>query len=74
MALEVRGDHVLEWDSPLYRQALGQFDRVAELINLDANIRERLRTPQRALVVTFPSGVTTTSTSTPYTATGCSIC
>ncbi|MFQ5516476.1 MAG: Glu/Leu/Phe/Val dehydrogenase [Acidimicrobiia bacterium] len=54
MALEVRGDHVLEWDSPLYRQALGQFDRVAELINLDANIRERLRTPQRALVVTFP--------------------
>ncbi len=54
MALEVREDHVLEWDSPLYREALGQFDRVAELINLDANIRERLRTPQRALVVTFP--------------------
>ncbi|MGH9167672.1 MAG: Glu/Leu/Phe/Val family dehydrogenase [Acidimicrobiia bacterium] len=49
-----REGHFLEWDSPLYREAVGQFDRVAELINLDHNVQARLRMPQRALVVTFP--------------------
>ena len=43
-----------EWESPLYREALAQFDAVAELLNLDENISERLRTPQRSLVVAFP--------------------
>jgi glutamate dehydrogenase (NAD(P)+) len=33
---------------------LHQFDRVAELIGLDENIAERLRVPQRSIVVTFP--------------------
>ncbi|MDP8958703.1 MAG: Glu/Leu/Phe/Val dehydrogenase [Actinomycetota bacterium] len=46
--------HFLEWDSPLYRESVAQFDRVAELINLDTNVQERLRMPQRALIVTFP--------------------
>jgi glutamate dehydrogenase (NAD(P)+) len=46
--------HFLEWDSPLYREAVAQFDRVAELVNLDHNVQARLRMPQRALVVTFP--------------------
>ena len=45
---------LLEWQSPLYREALGTFHRVAEVMNLDANVAERLSTPQRALVVTFP--------------------
>ncbi len=44
----------MEWDSPLYRESLAQFEQVADVIGLDANIRERLRTPQRSLVVTFP--------------------
>ncbi len=44
----------LEWDSPMYREAVGQFDRVAEQMHLDDNVRERLQRPQRALVVTFP--------------------
>jgi glutamate dehydrogenase (NAD(P)+) len=44
----------MEWDSPLYREAVLQFDRVAELMGLDDNIRDRLRLPQRSLVVTFP--------------------
>ena len=44
----------LEWDSPLYREAVAQFDRVADRMNLDHNIQSRLRTPQRALSVTFP--------------------
>lgn len=44
----------LELQSDMYREAVAQFDRVAELMHLDENVRERLRTPQRALVVTFP--------------------
>jgi glutamate dehydrogenase (NAD(P)+) len=44
----------MEWDSPMYREAVGQFDRVATFMNLDANVSDRLRYPQKATVVTFP--------------------
>ena len=44
----------MEWDSPMYQEAVAQFDHVATVMNLDDNVRERLRKPQRALVVTFP--------------------
>ena len=44
----------MEWDSPMYREAANQFENVAELMNLDDNVRERLSMPQRSLVVTFP--------------------
>ena len=44
----------LEWDSPMYREAVAQFENVAEVMNLDDNVRERLAKPQRSLVVTFP--------------------
>jgi glutamate dehydrogenase (NAD(P)+) len=44
----------LEWDTPMYRLAVGQLDRAATYMGLDDNIWERLRTPQRALVVSFP--------------------
>ncbi|MGH7288166.1 MAG: Glu/Leu/Phe/Val family dehydrogenase [Myxococcota bacterium] len=44
----------LEWDSPMYRLAVAQLDQTAEHMGLDDNIWERLRTPQRALVVSFP--------------------
>ena len=44
----------LEWDTPMYRLAVAQLDKTAALIELDDNIWERLRTPQRALVVSFP--------------------
>jgi len=43
-----------EWDTPMYRLAVAQLDRTAGLMELDDNIWERLRTPQRALVVSFP--------------------
>jgi glutamate dehydrogenase (NAD(P)+) len=43
-----------EWDTPMYRVAVGQLDQTARLMNLDENIWERLRTPQRAHVVSFP--------------------
>jgi glutamate dehydrogenase (NAD(P)+) len=38
----------------MYRLAVAQLDRTAELMELDGNLWERLRTPQRALVVSFP--------------------
>src|SRR5262249_47835156 len=44
----------LEWETPMYRLAVGQLDQTAERMGLDDNIWERLRTPQRALVVSFP--------------------
>ncbi len=44
----------LEWDGPMYRLAVAQLDQTAKVMGLDDNIWERLRTPQRALVVSFP--------------------
>jgi glutamate dehydrogenase (NAD(P)+) len=44
----------LEWDTPMYRLAVGQLDQTAKRMHLDENIWERLRTPQRSLVVSFP--------------------
>ncbi|MFK7895709.1 MAG: Glu/Leu/Phe/Val dehydrogenase [Myxococcota bacterium] len=44
----------LEWDTPMYRLAVSQLDRTAERMSLDPNIWQRLRTPQRAHVVSFP--------------------
>ena len=35
MQTEILGEGLQEWDSPLYTDALDQFNRVAELINLD---------------------------------------
>ena len=43
-----------EWDTPMYGLAVAQLDRTAELMGLDENVWERLRTPQRAHVVSFP--------------------
>ena len=43
-----------EWDSSMYRDAVGQFQKVAEFMNVDDNVRERLSMPQRSLMVTFP--------------------
>ncbi len=44
----------IEWDTPMYKLAVTQLDNTAELMCLDPNIWERLRTPQRAHVVSFP--------------------
>ena len=40
--------------SNMYRDVIKQYDEVTDFINLDSNIRERLKLPQRALTVTFP--------------------
>ena len=51
---DILADGLREWESPLYRESLKQFDRVVDVAGLDDNIAERLRVPQRALIVSFP--------------------
>jgi glutamate dehydrogenase (NAD(P)+) len=48
------GEEPLEWDTPMYRLAVAQLDRTAERMGLSENLWQRLRTPQRAHVVSFP--------------------
>jgi glutamate dehydrogenase (NAD(P)+) len=43
-----------EWRSELYRVAVEQFERAAEVLGLGADIRQRLLEPRRGLVVNFP--------------------
>src|SRR5215210_9201050 len=43
-----------EWRSELYRVALSQFHRSADLLDLDPGVRVRLLEPRRALIVNFP--------------------
>jgi len=43
-----------EYDSPMYHEAVGQFNRVARLMGLDENVSDRLRSPQKSTVVSFP--------------------
>ena len=45
---------IAEFDHPTFRLAVAQFDQVAEAMNLDTNLRERLKTPQRSLLVALP--------------------
>ncbi len=43
-----------EWRSELYRVTVDQFNRAADALQLDAEVRERLLEPRRSLVVNFP--------------------
>lgn len=43
-----------EWRSELYRIAVAQFWRAADVLGLDGDMRERLIEPRRSLVVNFP--------------------
>ena len=43
-----------EWRSELWRIAVEQFNRSADLLGLDPDVRTRLLEPRRALVVNFP--------------------
>jgi glutamate dehydrogenase (NAD(P)+) len=46
--------HALEWDTPLYRQALTQLDHALSYANIPDFVANRLRSPERALIVTLP--------------------
>jgi glutamate dehydrogenase (NAD(P)+) len=43
-----------ELDTATFRLAVAQFDQAAEAMHLDSNLRERLKLPQRSLVVSIP--------------------
>lgn len=43
-----------EWHSALYLAAVEQLDQAADLLDLDAESRARLREPRRSLTVNFP--------------------
>jgi len=43
-----------ELDTPTFRLAVAQFEEASERLGLDTNLRERLKLPQRALIVSVP--------------------
>ena len=43
-----------ELDTPTFRLAVAQFDQAAEAMELDHSLRERLKLPQRSLIVSLP--------------------
>jgi len=44
----------LEWETPLYRTALAQYEQALPYANVEELVAERLRYPERALVVSVP--------------------
>ena len=54
MATEETSAEHLEWETPLYRQALTQFDQALENADVPDAVAERLRYPERSLIVSVP--------------------
>jgi glutamate dehydrogenase (NAD(P)+) len=50
-----------ELDTPTFRLAVAQFEQAAERLDLDANLRDRLKYPQRSLIVSIPVRMDDTS-------------
>jgi glutamate dehydrogenase (NAD(P)+) len=44
----------LEWDTPLYRTAVAQFDQAVPHADIAEDIAERLRFPERSVIVSIP--------------------
>jgi glutamate dehydrogenase (NAD(P)+) len=44
----------LEWDTPLYRTAVAQFDQAVPYAQIPEDIAERLRFPERSTIVSIP--------------------
>jgi glutamate dehydrogenase (NAD(P)+) len=44
----------LEWDTPLYRQALTQYEQALPYADVSDDVAERLRFPERSLLVSVP--------------------
>ena len=47
----------LEFDTPLYRTAIAQFDQAVPHANVDPGVAERLRHPERSIMVSCPVGL-----------------
>jgi glutamate dehydrogenase (NAD(P)+) len=44
----------LEWDTPLYRMAVSQFEQAVQVAKISDEVAERLRFPERAIMVSVP--------------------
>ena len=44
----------LEWDTPLYRMAVAQFDQAVLMADIPEEVAERLRFPERSIIVSIP--------------------
>jgi glutamate dehydrogenase (NAD(P)+) len=44
----------LEWDTPLYRMAVAQFDQAVSVADIPDDVAERLRYPERSIIVSIP--------------------
>jgi glutamate dehydrogenase (NAD(P)+) len=53
VALDVE-QAALEWDSPLFRMALAQFEQGLEHADVEEDVAERLRYPERAVMMSVP--------------------
>jgi glutamate dehydrogenase (NAD(P)+) len=51
---ELRLEGQLEWDTPLFRTALAQFEQAIPHADVNQSIAERLRYPERAVMVAVP--------------------
>jgi len=51
---EVSQHEPLEWENPLFNTALSQFEQALDYCEIADAIAERLRFPERALIVAFP--------------------
>ena len=47
----------LEFDTPLYRTAIAQFDQAVPHAKVDPGVAERLRHPERSIIVSCPVGL-----------------
>jgi len=51
---EALADAPLEWDTPLYRMAVAQFDQTVPIAAIPDDVAERLRFPERSIIVSVP--------------------
>ncbi|MDQ5821376.1 MAG: Glu/Leu/Phe/Val dehydrogenase [Actinomycetota bacterium] len=51
---ELSVEQPLEWDTPLFQQALTQFEQALPHADVSESVAERLRFPERALMVSVP--------------------
>ena len=51
---ELSVEQTLEWDTPLFQQALTQFEQALPHSDVSESVAERLRFPERALMVSVP--------------------
>ena len=51
---DARAHDTLEWDTPLYRMAVAQFDQAVAHAEIPDDIAERLRYPERSTIVSIP--------------------